>query len=146
MGAHVARQIEELLDGEVGGWNPFEDLLTGRVGRLGRASVLADQGLDRRPVDDVERIERAATSSATFVAWSCCRDLSLVPQSRGLTRSSANATAAQDPNQAVVYRRPTMACPWRSIRLVEIREIFERTATWAYLKGSAARTVVRRFI
>jgi len=60
MGAHVARQIEELFGGEVGGWDPFEDLLVGGIGRLGRAPVLADQRLDRRPVDDVERIERAA--------------------------------------------------------------------------------------
>jgi hypothetical protein len=60
MRAHVARQIEELLGREVGGWDPFEDLLVGRIGRLGRASVLADQRLDCRSVDDVERIERAA--------------------------------------------------------------------------------------
>jgi hypothetical protein len=60
MGAHVARQIEKLLGREVGGGDAFEDLLVGRVGRLGRAPVLADQRLDRRRVDDVERIERAA--------------------------------------------------------------------------------------
>jgi hypothetical protein len=42
----------------------LEDLLIGGVGRLGRAPVLADQGLDRRPVDDVERIERAAPGVA----------------------------------------------------------------------------------
>ena len=42
----------------------LEDLLIGRVGRLGRAPVLADQRLDRRPVDDVERIERAAAGIA----------------------------------------------------------------------------------
>jgi len=60
MGAHVARQIEKLLGREVGGWDPFEDLLVGRVGRLRRAPVLADQRLDCRSVDDVERVERAA--------------------------------------------------------------------------------------
>ena len=54
MRTHVARQIEEFLDGEVGGGDPFQDPLIGRVGRLGRASVLADERLDRRPVDDVE--------------------------------------------------------------------------------------------
>ena len=60
MGAEVARQIEELDGGEVGGGDALEDLLVGGIGRLGRAPVLADQRLDRRPVDDVERIERAA--------------------------------------------------------------------------------------
>jgi hypothetical protein len=60
MGAEVARQIEELDGGEVRGGDALEDLLVGRIGRLGRAPVLADQRLDRRPVDDVERIERAA--------------------------------------------------------------------------------------
>ena len=60
MGAQIARQIEQLLGREVGGRDPLEDLLVGRIGRLGRAPVLADQRLDRRPVDDVERIERAA--------------------------------------------------------------------------------------
>ena len=58
--AHIARQIEELYGGEIGGGDALEDLLIGGIGRLGRASVLADQRLDRRPVDDVERIERAA--------------------------------------------------------------------------------------
>ncbi len=52
MRADVARQIKELLGREVGGGDALEDLLVGRVGRLGRASVLADQGLDRRPIDD----------------------------------------------------------------------------------------------
>ena len=60
MGAEVAWQIEELDGGEVGGGDALEDLLVGGIGRLGRAPVLADQRLDRRPVDDVERIERAA--------------------------------------------------------------------------------------
>ncbi len=60
MGAEVARQIEKLDGGEVGGGDALEDLLVGGIGRLGRAPVLADQRLDRRPVDNVERIERAA--------------------------------------------------------------------------------------
>ena len=60
MGAHVARQIKELFSREICGWDPLEDLLVGGIGRLRRAPVLADQRLDRRPVDDVERIERAA--------------------------------------------------------------------------------------
>ena len=60
MGAKVARQIEELLSREVGGGDALEDLLIGGIRRLGRAPVLADQRLDRRPIDDVERIERAA--------------------------------------------------------------------------------------
>ena len=60
MGARIAWQIEELLGREVGGRDPLEDLLVGWIGRLGRAPVLADQRLDRRPVDDVERVERAA--------------------------------------------------------------------------------------
>jgi hypothetical protein len=60
MRAHVARQIEELFSREVGGGDALEDLLVGGIGRLGRAPALADQRLDRRPVDDVERIERAA--------------------------------------------------------------------------------------
>ena len=55
MGAEVARQIEQFDGGEVGGGDALEDLLVGRVGRLGRASVFADQRLDRRPVDNVER-------------------------------------------------------------------------------------------
>jgi hypothetical protein len=63
MGAKVAWQIEELFGGEVGGGDALEDLLVGRIGRLGRAPVLADQRLDRRAVDDVERIERAALRS-----------------------------------------------------------------------------------
>jgi hypothetical protein len=57
VGAKVARQIEELLGREVGGGNALEDLLVGRIGRLGRAPVLADQRLDRRPADDVKRPE-----------------------------------------------------------------------------------------
>jgi hypothetical protein len=60
MGARIARQIEELFGREVGGGDALEDLLVRRIGRLRRAPVLADQRLDRRPVDDVERIERAA--------------------------------------------------------------------------------------
>jgi hypothetical protein len=60
MGARIAWQIEELLGREVCGRDPLEDLLVGWIGRLGRAPVLADQRLDRRPVDDVERVERAA--------------------------------------------------------------------------------------
>jgi hypothetical protein len=38
MGAEVARQIEELDGGEVGGGDALEDLLVGRVGRLARRS------------------------------------------------------------------------------------------------------------
>ena len=64
MGAQVARQIEELLGREVGRRNAMQDLLIGGVGRFRRAPVLADQRLDRRPVDDVERIERAAAGIA----------------------------------------------------------------------------------
>jgi hypothetical protein len=60
MSAQVARQIEELDGGEVSGRDALEDLLVGRIGRLGRAAVLADQRLDRRSIDNVERIERAA--------------------------------------------------------------------------------------
>jgi hypothetical protein len=60
MSTEVARQIEQLLCREVGGGDALEDLLVGGIGRLGRAPILADQRLDRRPVDDVERIERAA--------------------------------------------------------------------------------------
>ena len=52
MGAEVAREIQEFYGGKVGGGDPFEDLLVGRIGRLGRPPVLADQRLDRRPVDD----------------------------------------------------------------------------------------------
>jgi hypothetical protein len=54
------RTQEELLGREVGGGDAFEDLLIGRVRRLGRAPVLADQRLDRRPVENIERVERAA--------------------------------------------------------------------------------------
>jgi hypothetical protein len=57
MRADVARQIEQLISREVGGWDPLEDLLVGGIRRLGRAPVLADQRLDRRSVDDVERPE-----------------------------------------------------------------------------------------
>ena len=64
MGAQVARQIEKLVGREVGGGDALEDLLIGGVGRFRRPSVLADQGLDRRPVDDVERIESAAPGVA----------------------------------------------------------------------------------
>jgi hypothetical protein len=60
MGAQVARQIEQLEGGEVGGRDALEDLLVSGIGRLGRTPVLADQRLDRRPVDDVKRTERAA--------------------------------------------------------------------------------------
>jgi hypothetical protein len=35
VGAEVARQIEELEGGKVGGGNALEDLLVGRIGRLG---------------------------------------------------------------------------------------------------------------
>jgi len=62
--AHVAGQIDELVGREVGRWDSLEDLLIGGVGRLGRAPVLADQRLDRRAIDDVERIERAAAIEA----------------------------------------------------------------------------------
>jgi len=44
--ADVARQIEQLVGREVGGRHAVQDLLIGRVGRLGRAAVLADQGRD----------------------------------------------------------------------------------------------------
>ena len=64
MGAQVARQIEKLVGREVGGGDALEDLLIGGVGRFRRAAVLADQRLDRRAVDDVERIERAAPGVA----------------------------------------------------------------------------------
>ena len=85
MGARIARQIEELLGGEVGGRDALEDLLVGRIGRLGRASVLADQGLDRRPVDDVERIERAAAIVARIEGRrpsKSAKRLCLAPRSR----------------------------------------------------------------
>src|SRR5208282_1885367 len=62
--AHVARQIEQFVGGEVGRRHAVQDLLVGGVGRLGRTPVLADQRLDGRPVDDVERIERAAARVA----------------------------------------------------------------------------------
>ena len=55
----VARQIEEFVGREVGRRHAVQHLLIGGIGRLGRAPVLADQRLDRRPVDDVERVERA---------------------------------------------------------------------------------------
>ena len=58
VGARVARQIKQLLGREIGGRNPFEDLLIGGIGRLGEAPVLTDERLDRRPVDHVERIKR----------------------------------------------------------------------------------------
>jgi hypothetical protein len=64
MSAQVARQVEQLLVREVGRRNAMQDLLIGWVGRFRRPPVLADQGLDRRPVDDVERIERAAARVA----------------------------------------------------------------------------------
>jgi hypothetical protein len=100
--ARIARQIEEFFGREVGGRDALEDLLVGGIGRLGGAPVLADQRLDRRPVDDVERIERAAAPSTTSVARRCCRDLSLTPpQMCRPRRSSANATAARGPNRAV---------------------------------------------
>ena len=57
MGADVARQVQKLVGGEIGGRNAVQHLLIGRVGRLGRAPVLADQRLDRRAVDHVERVE-----------------------------------------------------------------------------------------
>jgi len=56
--AQVARQVEELRVGEVGGGRPVEDLLIGGVRGQRWRAVLADERLDRRPVDDVERIER----------------------------------------------------------------------------------------
>jgi hypothetical protein len=43
--AEVARQIEEFFGGEVGGGDALEDLLVGRIGRLGRASVLVSAKL-----------------------------------------------------------------------------------------------------
>ncbi|MBV9286686.1 MAG: hypothetical protein JO288_02505 [Hyphomicrobiales bacterium] len=61
MGADVARQIEKLLVGEVGRRHAEQDPLIGGVGRQRRAPVLADQRLDRRQVDDVERRRRAST-------------------------------------------------------------------------------------
>jgi hypothetical protein len=45
MGARIAGQIEELLGREVGGWDPLEDLLVGRIGRPRCAPVLAISGL-----------------------------------------------------------------------------------------------------
>jgi hypothetical protein len=60
MHARVARQIEEF----VGRGHAVQHLLVGRVGRLRRTPVLADERLDGRPVDDVERIERAAAGIA----------------------------------------------------------------------------------
>ena len=59
MRADVARQVEKLVGGEIGRRHAVQHLLIGRVGRLGRAPVLADQRLDRRAVDHVERIERS---------------------------------------------------------------------------------------
>ena len=58
VGAKVAREIEKLVGREVGCGDPLEDLLIRGVWRFRRAPVLADQRLDRRPVDDVERIKR----------------------------------------------------------------------------------------
>jgi hypothetical protein len=107
MGAEVARQIEELDGGEVGRGDALEDLLVGRIGRLGRAPVLADQRLDRRPIDNVERVERAAaivaridgrrpSKSAKRLCFSAALALSLADRA-GLP---PNATASQDPNEA----------------------------------------------
>ena len=59
MGAHVARQIEQFVGGEIGGGDAMQHLLIGGIGRFRRRAVFGDQGLDCRPVDDVERIERA---------------------------------------------------------------------------------------
>ena len=64
MDARVARQIEEFVGREVGRRHAVQHLLIGGVGRLRRAAVLADQRLDGRSVDDVERIKRAAARIA----------------------------------------------------------------------------------
>ena len=45
MGAQVARDVDELLVREVGGGDALEDLLVGRVGRLGRAPSSPIRGL-----------------------------------------------------------------------------------------------------
>ena len=69
----------------------------------------------------------AFSSSATSVERPCCGDRSVAPpQMRGPGRSSAIAIAVRDPNRALVYRRPTMACLWRSIRPVETRATYWR--------------------
>ena len=60
MGADVARQVQKLVGGEIRRRHAVQHLLIGGVGRVGRAAVLADQGLDRRPIDDVEGIEAPA--------------------------------------------------------------------------------------
>jgi len=44
-----------------------QNLLIGRIGRLGRAPVLADQRRDGRAVDDVEAVERAGAGETMAV-------------------------------------------------------------------------------
>jgi hypothetical protein len=62
--AHIARQVEQFVAGEIGGRNAVQHLLIGRIRRFWRAPVLADQRLDRRAVDDVEAVERAGAGEA----------------------------------------------------------------------------------
>ena len=50
--ARIAREIDQLVGGEIGGGHAVQHLLIGGLGRLGRAPVLADQRLDRGAVDD----------------------------------------------------------------------------------------------
>jgi hypothetical protein len=61
VGAHVARQVEKLVGGEVGRRHAVERLLIGRVGRLRRAPILGDQGLDGR----LTRVRRSSIRSIT---------------------------------------------------------------------------------
>ncbi len=64
MGADVARQVEELVGRKIRRRNTVEHLLKGWIGGLGRPTVLADQRLDRRAVDDVERMKGAGARVA----------------------------------------------------------------------------------
>ena len=64
MRADVARQIEQLVRGEISRRHAVQHLLIGRVRRLGRAAVLADQRRDRRAVDHIETVERPAAREA----------------------------------------------------------------------------------
>ena len=101
MRAHVARQIEQFVGGEIGGGNAVQDLLIGRIRRLGRAPVFADQRRDRSAVDDVEAVERAAARSDA--------DRSSPRRSTSMSSSSMRSHAAKEWRRSGRSRKAVIA-------------------------------------
>ena len=105
MGADVAREIEQLVGGEIGGGHAVQHLLIGGVGRLGRAAVLADERRDGRAVDDVEGIELAARGEARIEGRGVDDQHVLEPHAQPGGRSVAAIGAGEEGEVSADARR-----------------------------------------